>query len=104
MDRYKDHTGRKKEVAPLHEAFEELLKAYRLKDRFDEGQVILAWPEMMGNTVAKRTESLYVRDKKLFVKINSGPVKKELSMNRSKVLELISSRFGEDVILEVIFL
>lgn len=104
MDRYKDHTGRKKEVAPLQEAFEELLKAYRLKDKFDERQVIQAWPEMMGNTVAKRTESLYVRDKKLFVKINSGPVKKELSMNRSKVLELISSRFGEEVILEVIFL
>lgn len=104
MDRYKDHTGRKKEVAPLQEAFEELLKAYRLKDKFDERQVIQAWPEIMGNTVAKRTESLYVRDKKLFVKINSGPVKKELSMNRSKVLELISSRFGNEVIMEVIFL
>ncbi|WP_304518221.1 DUF721 domain-containing protein [Cecembia rubra] len=104
MDRYKDHTGRKKEVAPMQEAFEELLKAYRLKDKFDERQVIQAWPEIMGNTVAKRTESLYVRDKKLFVKISSGPVKKELSMNRSKVLELIGSRFGEEVILEVIFL
>lgn len=104
MERYKDHTGRKKEVAPLQEAFEELLKAYRLKDKFDERQVIQAWPEMMGNTVARRTESLYVRDKKLFVKINSGPVKKELSMNRSKVLELISNRFGDEVILEVVFL
>ncbi|PSL02975.1 DUF721 domain-containing protein [Cecembia rubra] len=104
MDRYKDHTGRKKEVAPMQEAFEELLKAYRLKDKFDERQVIQAWPEIMGNTVAKRTESIYVRDKKLFVKISSGPVKKELSMNRSKVLELIGSRFGEEVILEVIFL
>jgi predicted nucleic acid-binding Zn ribbon protein len=104
MDRYKDHSGRKKEVAPLEEAFEELLKTYRIKDKFDERLVIQAWPEMMGNTVAKRTESLYIKDKKLFVKINSGPVKKELAMNRSKVLELISSRFGDKLILEVIFL
>lgn len=104
MDRYKDHSGRKKEVAPLQEAFEELLKTYRIKDKFDERLVIQAWPEMMGNTVAKRTESLYIKDKKLFVKINSGPVKKELAMNRTKVLELISCRFGNEVILEVIFL
>jgi len=104
MDKYKDHTGRKKEVAPLQEAFTELLKAYRLKDKFDERLVIQAWPELMGKTVSSRTNSLFVKDKKLFVKISSGPVKSELSMNRSKVLELIENRFGKGVIEEVVFL
>jgi predicted nucleic acid-binding Zn ribbon protein len=104
MDKYRDHSGRKKEVAPLQEAFEELLKAYRLKDKFDERQVIQAWPEIMGQTVAKRTSGLHVKEKKLFVTINSGPVKKELSMNRSKVLGLIEGKFGKGVIEEVVFL
>ena len=104
MDKYKDHTGRKKEVAPLQEAFEELLKAYRLKDKFDARLVIQAWPELMGKTVSSRTSSLFVKEKKLFVKISSGPVKNELSMNRSKVLDLIDNRFGKGVIEEVIFL
>ncbi|MGY6741865.1 MAG: DUF721 domain-containing protein [Cecembia sp.] len=104
MDKYKDHTGRKKEVAPLQEAFEELLKAYRLKDKFDERQVIQAWPELMGRTVALRTDSLFVRDKKLYVKISSGPLKKELSMNRSKVLNLIEKQFGKAIIEEVVIL
>lgn len=104
MDKYKDHTGRKKEAAPLKEAFEELLKAYRLKDKFDERLVIQAWPELMGKTVSSRTSSLFVKDKKLFVKISSGPVKNELSMNRSKVLDLIENRFGKGLIEEVIFL
>jgi predicted nucleic acid-binding Zn ribbon protein len=104
MDKYKDHTGRKKEVAPLQEAFDELLKAYRLKDKFDERLVIQAWPELMGKTVSSRTNSLFVKEKKLFVKISSGPVKSELSMNRSKVLELIENRFGKGVIEEVVFL
>jgi predicted nucleic acid-binding Zn ribbon protein len=104
MDKYKDHTGRKKEVAPLREAFDELLRAYRLKDKFDERLVIQAWPELMGKTVSSRTNSLFVKEKKLFVKISSGPVKSELSMNRSKVLELIENRFGKGVIEEVVFL
>ncbi|RPA69795.1 DUF721 domain-containing protein [Cyclobacteriaceae bacterium YHN15] len=104
MDKYKDHTGRKKEAAPLQEAFEELLKAYRLKDKFDQRLVIQAWPELMGKTVSSRTSSIFVKEKKLFVKISSGPVKNELSMNRSKVLDLIEKRFGKGVIEEVIFL
>lgn len=104
MDKYKDHTGRKKEVAPMQEAFDELLKAYRLKDKFDERMVIQSWPELMGKTVSSRTSSLFVKDKKLFVKISSGPVKNELSMNRSKVLSLIENKFGKGVIEEIIFL
>jgi predicted nucleic acid-binding Zn ribbon protein len=104
MSKYRDHTGRRKEVAPLQEAFEELLNAYRLKDKFDERQVIQAWPEIMGKTVSSRTDSLFVKDKKLFVKISSGPLKKELSMNRSKVLKLIEKQFGSQVIQEIVFL
>ena len=104
MTKYKDHTGRKKDVAPLKEAFEELLNAYRIKDKFDERLVIQAWPDMMGRTVSSRTESLFVKEKKLFVKISSGPLKKELSMNRSKILELIEKEFGKGVIEEVVFL
>ena len=104
MGKYKDHTGRRKEVAPLQEAFEELLNAYRLKDKFDERQVIQAWPEIMGKTVASRTDSLFVKEKKLFVKIASGALKKELSMNRSKILNLIEKQFGKGIIQEVVFI
>jgi predicted nucleic acid-binding Zn ribbon protein len=97
-------SGRRKEAAPLQEAFEELLKVYRLKDKFDERLLIQAWPELMGQTVAKRTSGIYIKDKKLFVKINSGPVKNELNMNRSKVMALIEGKFGKGVIEDFVVL
>jgi predicted nucleic acid-binding Zn ribbon protein len=98
------NSGRKKDAAPLEEAFNELLKAYRLKDKFDERLLMQAWPEMMGKTVATRTSGLYIKDKKLFVKITSGPVKSELNMNRTKVLDLIASKFGKGIIEELVIL
>jgi predicted nucleic acid-binding Zn ribbon protein len=104
QDKYRDISSRKKEVAPLEEAFEELLKTYRLKDTFDQKKLIQEWPELMGKTVASRTSSLFIKEKKLFVKINSGPVKQELSMNRSKVLDIIEKRFGKKVVEEIVFL
>ena len=104
MSRYKDSTGRKQGVSPLKDVFEELLQAYSLKDRFNERKVISAWGELMGNTVSKRTSELSVKDKKLFVKLTSGPIKNELMMNKSKVLQLIADKFGSNTIEDIVFL
>lgn len=104
MNKYKDTSGRKSNTSPLKDVFEELLQAYSLKDRYNERKVISSWAELMGNTVAKRTSELSVKDKKLYVKLNSGPLKKELMMNKSKVLELIADRFGSHTIEDIVFL
>ncbi len=104
MSRYNDKFSRKKDITPLKEAFEELLQAYKLKDRFNERKVISAWGELMGKSISKRTSQLYVREKILYVKLTSGPIKKELMMNKSKVLQIIGERFGNETIKDIVFL
>lgn len=101
MSKYQQPGGRKNSPAALKDVFEELLQAYALKDRFMERKVLSSWGEIMGNTVSKRTTDLSVKDKVLYVKISSGPLKKELMMNKSKVLQLIADQFGpavEDIV------
>ncbi|AWW30337.1 DUF721 domain-containing protein [Echinicola strongylocentroti] len=104
MKKYPDYNPRKKEITPLKEAFEELLQAYKLKDRFNERKIVSAWGEMMGNSIASRTSSIYAKDKKLFVKLSSGPIKKELMMNKSRVLAIIEDKFGKGAIEDISFL
>ena len=87
----------------MESAFKELLKAYRLEDKFQEKSLIHQWPELVGKTISSRTTNLYIKDKKLFVKIQSGPVKKELQMNKQKVLNLIHEKYGEDLITDLVF-
>ncbi|OOG69315.1 DUF721 domain-containing protein [Algoriphagus sp. A40] len=98
------YPGRKKDAAPLEAAFNELLKAYRLEDKFKEKQLISSWGEIVGRTISDRTTSVFIKDKKLFVKLSSGPVKKELMLNRSKVLALIEEKVGKGVVEELICL
>jgi predicted nucleic acid-binding Zn ribbon protein len=95
---------RKKDAAPLADAFQDLLKAYRLEDTYQEKLLISSWPELVGKTIADRTSNVYIKDKKLFVKITSGPVKKELQLNKSKVIALIESQIGKGIVEDVIFL
>jgi predicted nucleic acid-binding Zn ribbon protein len=98
------YPGRKKEAAPLEAAFNELLKAYRLEDKFKEKLLISSWGEIVGKTISDRTTSVFIKDKKLFVKLSSGPIKKELMLNRSKVLILIEERVGKGVVEELVCL
>ncbi|MDP4656967.1 MAG: DUF721 domain-containing protein [Algoriphagus sp.] len=96
--------NRKKDATPLADAFKDLLKTYRLEDTYQEKVLLSSWGELVGKTIADRTTNLYIKDKKLFVKISSGPVKKELQLNKSKVMLLIESQLGTGIIQEVIFL
>jgi predicted nucleic acid-binding Zn ribbon protein len=98
------HTGRKKEAAPLELAFQELLKTYRLEEKFKEKLLVLSWPDLVGKTIADRTGSIFIREKKMFVKINSGPIKKELQLSKSKVLQLIEERVGKSIIEDLVFI
>lgn len=95
---------RKKDATPLADAFQDLLKAYRLEDTYQEKLLISSWPSLVGKTIADRSSTVYVKDKKLFVKITSGPVKKELQLNKSKVVALIETQIGKGIVDDVIFL
>lgn len=95
---------RKKDATPLANAFQDLLKAYRLEDTYQEKLLISSWPTLVGKTIADRTSNVYIKDKKLMVKITSGPVKKELQLNKSKVIALIESQIGKGIVDDVIFL
>lgn len=94
--------SRKKEAAPLEAAFNDLLKAYRLEGKFREKSLIHDWPEIVGKTISDRTDSVSIKDKKLYVKLSSGPVKKELMMNKSKMLMLIEEKYGKGVVDDLI--
>lgn len=94
--------SRKKEAAPLESAFKDLLKAYSLEGKFREKSLVHDWPELVGKTIADRTTSVFIKDKKLFVKLRSGPIKKELQMSKSKVITLIIEKYGEGVIEDLV--
>ncbi len=88
---------------PLKEAIEQMLKVYKLKRRFDETSLIAAWPELMGKAVANRTSQLYIRERKLFIRVESSVLKNELVMIRSEILKKMNERAGSQVLDELVF-
>ena len=62
------------------------------------------WQELMGPTIASRTDRMFIKKKTLYVNINSAPLKQELNMSKTKVLKLINEKMGIEVIEDAKFL
>lgn len=101
---YNKYDSRKAEVFTVKEAMQDLLNSYRIKDRFDEANLIASWEKIMGGPIARRTNKIFIKNKVMFVELKSAPLKHELNGSKSKVLTLFRQEFGHDIVNEVIFM
>lgn len=88
----------------LGNVIDRLLKAYRLESKYNEAGLILSWEKVLGKAIANRTDQIYIKDRKLFVRLNSASLRQELSMAKSRLVELLNEQFASSVIDEVVFL
>lgn len=95
---------RKQDISTVGDAIRELLKAYRLEGRYNSTELVSRWPEIVGKTIANRTSRIFVKNDVLFVEVNSAPLKQELNLNKSRIMQLIEEKVGKGVVKEVIFM
>ena len=101
MNKRKD--DRKAEASSVKTVIEDLLKSYRIKDKFDENKLIANWEQIMGTVIAKRTDKVFVKNKVLYAKINSPSLRNELNIAKQKVMVLIREHVDEGVVKDVKF-
>lgn len=88
----------------LKDVIQDLLNAYRLKGKLNEVRLIGSWEKVMGKTIAKRTTELFIRDKTLFIRVISSPLKQELHYSRTNVVKMLNDEAGEEVITNIVIL
>lgn len=95
---------RKTNDKSIKDAIEQMLNVYKLKRRYDETHVVAAWPELVGKSVANRTKELFIKDKKLFLRIESSVIKNELVMMRSQIIAKINDEAKTSLVEDIVFL
>ncbi len=97
-------TTRRSQATPLKDAIESFLRTYDLKTKFNETYLIAFWERMMGSTIASRTKEIYVKNRILYLKIESSPLRQELFMAKTKLIDLINKDVGDSVVDDIVFL
>ena len=86
----------------LKDALNELLDSYHLRERVNEMRLKEHWEKIFGKTIARYTQRISVRDKKLFVTIDSASLRQELTFNKAKMIERINESIAPGFVEEII--
>lgn len=88
----------RKEVRKIDSLLQQFVKANRLEKGLAEYRLMKSWKDLLGITVAKKTRSLKIQNRKLYVSLHSSVVANELSLIKESLIPKLNEAAGMDVI------
>jgi predicted nucleic acid-binding Zn ribbon protein len=86
----------------IKQALTELIRVYHLKSKLSQTKLKVEWENIMGKTIAKYTEEVFVKDKKLFIYTSNAALKNELLFSKEKIVKKVNAFIEEDYINDVV--
>jgi predicted nucleic acid-binding Zn ribbon protein len=87
---------------PIGDVLQQMVRAFKLKDDLTKVTIEKVWEEKMGKMIATYTRSLTLKNRVLYVVIESASLRSELHMGRDKIRLRLNEAIGEDFLSEVI--
>ncbi|MEI6506847.1 MAG: DUF721 domain-containing protein [Bacteroidota bacterium] len=86
----------------IKEVISDLMGSNHMKGKLAEINIINNWEKIVGKLIAKNTTKIYISKNKLYLHIESAPLRNELNYTRSKIVELVNQEAGTELIDDVV--
>jgi predicted nucleic acid-binding Zn ribbon protein len=93
---------RKSQTQNISEVISVLLQQNGLDEKLAEIRAIRSWEELLGKTVARYTRNLFIKDKTLYISLNSSIVRNEIMMIRDELIKRLNEKAGKQVIEKIV--
>ncbi|WP_372946098.1 DUF721 domain-containing protein [Muriicola sp.] len=93
---------RKKNNLSLGEALQDFISANKLQKGLDKVHVRESWVNLMGNGVNNYTTGIELREDTLYVSLSSSVLREELSLGKSKIIDLLNEELGREVVRKIV--
>jgi len=87
----------------LKDAISAFLKDNNLESKLNETRIISCWEEVVGKLISRHTNQMYIKDRILFVKVDSAALREELSFQRSKLVKKLNHAAAIEAIDDIRF-
>lgn len=74
----------------------------KIKKGIQHAQIETVWEEIMGKTISKYTDKIYVFNQKLFIQTSIGPLKNELGFQKEQIVQRVNEKMGDQFITDVV--
>ena len=93
---------RKTYTQNISDVIQDYLKEMNLDNKLKEVHVVNSWEQIIGRTIAKATRNIYIKDKKLFLKIESSVIKNELLIIKEGLIKRINEFADEELVKDIV--
>jgi len=94
---------RKTNTQSLSSVLKSYVRENNLERKLNEIDLIKSWESVMGKTVSRYTQNLYIQNNTLFVETTSPIVRNELLMMKEEIRVRLNEIVGEELIKTIIF-
>lgn len=94
--------ARKEDHQSLKKAIEEFISSHKLQHGIDQIRVREAWDKTLGPGVHNYTTEVKLKGDVLYVSLSSSVLREELSLGRSKIVEMLNGELGSALIRKLI--
>lgn len=89
-------------VQKLGDLIREYIQMHKGPDYLDELKVINSWKTVVGPFIASHTIDLAIRNKMLFVRVDSDALRMELSFSKSLLKDNLNAQASREVITDIV--
>ena len=86
----------------LGEALKQFLEKSRIKNSIQSMQIEDHWLKLMGETIAKYTDRIEIKNGTLFIYTEVAPLKNELVFQKELIIKRINESLGDNVVKDVV--
>ena len=90
------------ENSSIGDVLKEFMQANNLQKGMDKIDVRDAWKNLMGNGVNNYTREIMLRGTTLYVELTSAVLREELSYGKAKIVTMINTEIGREVVKDVV--
>ena len=96
--------ARDKHFVTLGDAINEFLERNNLQSKINEVKLSDTWEVLVGKAIKSHTKELFIKEKTLYVKVDSSVVRQEINFMRRRLVDKINKVFNSDMLDEIIVL
>ena len=86
----------------LQDAIQAFLQKSKLKNGIQAVQIEEVWEKLMGNTIAKYTDSIKIVGSTLYISSTVAPLKNELLYQKEQIIQRVNEALQDNVVKDVV--
>lgn len=94
---------RRNKAESIGQIIRQYLRQEGLETPLNETRMAAAWPQVMGEAIARYTGDVFVRNQVLYVQLKSPALKANLMMGREALVQTLNDFVGAQVIRSIVF-